>query len=339
MSEVPQDQYRDRETMDRVKSIAAEIFARHGVDFATAIRAGGWTNATWLAGGLALRMSVQQGNEKILREAKLAALLPAEVGYPPIVETGATDGYEWSLSREIRGCNLGEALPELDVEQRITALRGLWQKIQAIQRVDLAAAQSLARKQSWFNATDAGMADAGLGRLLQQEIITCRQAEVLGDALRRFWQALPTAARVLSHGDMTLENAFWNEGQVVSLMDFEYANISPAELDLNHLVKCAFASKDILQGLQDPDGAGLQRIRQVVADLALPVLAHPGGPDLLLGYAILLELWMLEDWLAHPEGEEGTFEQWQPYLNLVSLADGNGGYLAPILARMEAAER
>jgi hypothetical protein len=62
----------------------------------------------------------------------------------------------------------------------------------------------------------------------------------------------------------------------------------------------------------------------------MPLLAQPAGRDLLLGYAILLELWLLQLWLAHPEGE-GPLEQWEPLRRLRSLADGTGGYLAPLL--------
>jgi scyllo-inosamine 4-kinase len=141
--------------------------------------------------------------------------------------------------------------------------------------------------------------------------------------------ALPAAACGLNHGDLTLDNALWHAGQVVSLLDFEFAVLAPVELDLNALVKLAFGPPDGSDTLTDPGGAGRQRMRQAVADLALPVLAHPGGKELLVGYAILLELWKLEDWLAHPEGES-PLEQWQPYRMLVSLADGQGGYLGPL---------
>jgi scyllo-inosamine 4-kinase len=148
--------------------------------------------------------------------------------------------------------------------------------------------------------------------------------------LDRFWTALPAAACVLNHGDLTLENALWHAGRVVSLLDFEFAVIAPAELDLNELVKCAFAPGEHHESLPDPGGTGLQQMQKVVAELAKPVIAHPGGKDLLMGYAILLEQWMLEDWLAHPEGE-GPLEQWQPYRMLHSLANGQGSYLAPLL--------
>jgi scyllo-inosamine 4-kinase len=283
-----------------------------------------------LAGGLALRLSVRQGNDAIHREVQLASILPPEVGYPSVLETGVTDGYEWSLSQVIPGRNLGEVWLTLNWDERITALEQLWKKVQAVHSTDIAAANDLARKKPWFNAANAEVAEADLIQLVRRKVLTSRQVDVFGEALTRFWKVLPEAACVLNHGDLTIENAIWHAGQVVSLLDFEYAVIAPAELDLNELVKCAFAPNGECDNIPDPRGAGLQRIRHMVSDLAIPTLAHPGGKDLLMGYAILLELWMLKDWLAHPEGE-GPIEQWQPYRMLASLADGRGGYLAPLL--------
>ena len=331
MGDLPVDFYQNRGTLDHLKSIAAGIFARYGIDFTTAERLKGWSNVTWLAGGMVLRLSGRQGDNRLRREVQLASLLPPEVGYPPVLESAVTDGYEWCLSKEVRGKNLGEIWPTLDWDGRTEALRQLWEKILAVHTVGIAAAAGLARQQAWFNAADAAEAEASMRGLVQQNILTASQVDVLGEALRRFWETLPTATRVLNHGDLTIENALWHADQVVSLLDFEFAVIAPAELDLNELVKCAFAPNESIDPLPDPGGAGLRRMRQVVADLARPVLAHPGGKDLLVGYAILLELWMIEEWLEHPEGE-GPIEQWQPYRMLVSLADGHHGYLAPILA-------
>ncbi len=143
MSDVPPDRGRDSELIRHLKSIAEGIFHRYGINFKDAKRAGGWSNATWLADGLALRLSVQQGKEDIRREAKLALLLPPEVGYPPILETGVTDGYEWSLSKKIPGNNLGEIWPTLDWDQRMAALPQLWKKVAAVHSVDISAAAEL----------------------------------------------------------------------------------------------------------------------------------------------------------------------------------------------------
>jgi scyllo-inosamine 4-kinase len=339
MSDTPADQHRDPGTLAHLKTIAVAVFARHGVDFSSARRAGGWTNATWLAGGLALRLSVRPGSDDILREARLAAFFPPEVGYPPLLESGTTDGYAWSLSRELPGRSLGEVWPELDWEARAAALRQLWWRTRAVHRVDLAALGELARKQPWFFPAGAGEADAALARLAAQGLFTPGQARVLGACLRRFRETLPVSACVLNHGDLTLDNAFWHAGEVIALFDFEYAVAAPLELDLNELVKMAFPPPGPEEPPHPPGSPafrGQELLRSTVAELALPLLDHPGGPDLLAGYAILLELWLLEDWLAHPEGE-GPLETWQPYRMLLSLADGQGGYLAPLLARVSSA--
>ena len=92
----------------------------------------------------------------------------------------------------------------------------------------------------------------------------------------------------------------------------------------------AFVSFQGSNPLFDPDGSGLGRLRFEASEIALPLLDHPGGRDLLRGYAILLDLWLLEDWLAHPDGE-GPLETWQPYRMLLSQESGNNGYLTPLM--------
>ena len=240
MCDFPADQHRDPGTLAQLKTIAAAVFARHGIDFAAARRAGGWTNATWLAGGLALRLSVTPGSDNILREARLVEFFPPEVGYPPLLESGITDGYAWSLSRALPGRSLGEVWPELDWEARAAALRQLWRRTRAVHRVDLAALGGLARKQPWFFPAGADEADAALARLAAQRLFTPGQAKLLGASLRRFRETHPMSACVLNHGDLTLDNAFWHAGEVIALFDFEYAVAAPPELDLNELVKMAF---------------------------------------------------------------------------------------------------
>jgi scyllo-inosamine 4-kinase len=75
VNRIPSEKRQDRQVLARLNKIAAGIFARNGVDFTLAKRTGGWTNVTWLAGGLALRLSARQGDDRIRREARLAALL------------------------------------------------------------------------------------------------------------------------------------------------------------------------------------------------------------------------------------------------------------------------
>jgi aminoglycoside phosphotransferase (APT) family kinase protein len=309
----------EEETIRKLERIAAQIFACHGVDFVTARRAGGWSNATWLAGGLALRLATRADNQTIHREAQLARLLPPETGYPITVETGTSQGYPWCLSREIPGVCLGEAWGQLDSPTRARALAQLWRKAQAVHSVDPAAAEPLARRSTWYNSVDPVEAEANLARREGSGMFSPAQCTALRAYLDRFWQVLPAAEHRLNHGDLTLDNALWHDGQVVSLLDFEYAVFAPVELDLNCLLKSTC-------GPDEPDPL----LRQAGLEAARPVLARPGSPDRLFGYAVLYDLWQLECWLAYPDGE-GPLETWDPYRRLVSLAGGDGGFYRPLL--------
>jgi len=304
-----------------LESIAAAIFVRYGVDFASAEQAGGWTNAVWLTEKLVLRLSTARDNENLLREARLAAHFPAVVGYPTIVETGKTDGFAWSLAARLPGIPLEEVWTDLCLGERITALQDLWVRAQGVHSIPVAKISEFVSRRAWFNSTNAAETEASLVRLTATGIFTVSESRVLRNALERFWCTLSAATCVLCHGDLTPGNAIWHAGHVTSLLDFEFAVLAPIQLDLNHLVKRAF----------DPsaDGHGDQQLREAVKELARPLLMQRGSFDLLMGYGILLELWLLELWLAHPEGE-GPLEQWEPLLRLRSLADGKGGYLASL---------
>ena len=312
--------------VEPIESIAASIFACHGVDFAVARRAGGWTNAVWLADDLVLRLSTRTKSETLLREARLSKSFPAGVGYPDIVDSGITSDHAWMLARRLPGNCLGEVWAGLGPAERVAALQELWARAEAVHSVPLETVQASVPARAWFNSTDRAEAEAGLARLAQEEILTGSERSVLQETLSRFWETLPAAPQVLCHGDMTLDNALWHEGHVIALLDFEFAVHAPVQLDLNHLVKCVYG----------PGKNGNGPLCQAVRQIALPFLGSPAGKTLLRGYAILLELWLLETWLAHPEGE-GPLEQWEPLRRLRSLADGQSGYLAPLLTGMDSA--
>jgi hypothetical protein len=88
MVDVKADQHHAPETVATVAGMARRIFARYRVEFSEARRAGGWSNLTWLGGGLALRISAEAGALYLLREARLAALLPpsSQPGAAPAAE-------------------------------------------------------------------------------------------------------------------------------------------------------------------------------------------------------------------------------------------------------------
>jgi hypothetical protein len=111
-----------------VARIAEEVLSSRGVDFALAVPARGWTNATWLAGDLVVRVAPSAGPADLLREAGLAACLPVQVGYPDIIDAGVLDGHEWVLTRRILGQSLSDVWSTLDWNQRASAIEQIWAK-------------------------------------------------------------------------------------------------------------------------------------------------------------------------------------------------------------------
>jgi aminoglycoside phosphotransferase (APT) family kinase protein len=304
---------------DELERLAAAIFCRHGVDFSEARRASGWTNAVWFTHELVLRLSTRKEDPRLIDEAALSACFPPEVGAPRVIEWGREQGHAWTLACRVPGKSLGEAWDGLDAGSRAAALKEVWAKARAIHSVSLQALPMNISRRAWFNSVDPQEAEDGLARVTRQELLSPTEAAELRINLERLWEALPAAACVLCHGDLTLDNAIWHEGQVTALLDFEFAVLAPVQLDLNQWVKVAFG----------PEPPVTNVLWQTVKEAARLILKRPEERVLLSGYAILLELWKLEDYLAHPEGE-GPVEQWDPLRRLRALADGGGGYLAPL---------
>ena len=316
----------ESETSNDLQAIACSIFSHYGIDFKFVSKAGGWSNEVWVSKELVLRLSSNKENTRLLREGQLAKLFPAEVGYPKIMESGTISGYSWTLAERIPGECLGNVWKSLGWEKRVSALQQLWTRVQAVHTVPVNKAAKFAPKNAWFNTTNAELAEKSFLHLVEEKIFTFNESHVLRDILSNFWRVLPTSPDVLCHGDLTLDNAIWHDDQVVSLLDFEFAVIAPLQLDLNHLIKCAYGPEHVTGTTQISDSEGPFQLQQAVREIALPSLMQPEEKVLLLGYAILLELWLLETWLEHPEGE-GPLESWDPLKRLRSLADGNSGYL------------
>ncbi|GGR77597.1 hypothetical protein GCM10010269_16080 [Streptomyces humidus] len=226
--------------------MAAAVFRRQGVDFRSARRAAGWTNATWIGGGVAVRIAGSAAARDLVRETELAALLPAEVGCPAVLDSGAEQGHEWVVTREIAATSLDDAWAALGGEQRVSATRQLWERARAraVHRVDREAAARVARARNPFYTRDPDEADASLARLQAAGVLSAGERVRLSAILDRHWAALDGAAPVLNHGDLSPVNALWDGSDVVSLLDFEFAVLAPVQLDLNELVKTAWAPSD-----------------------------------------------------------------------------------------------
>lgn len=301
--------------------VAEEILRTHGADLSNAQRGRGWTNTTWLTDELVIRVATEPGAADLLREERLVKLLPAEVGYPTIIDSGVCQGHEWVLTRRVVGENLEEVWPLLDHTARSRAIGQMWERARHIHRVDVAAAAPHARSRSPFFPRSASEVTAALGRLVKAGELSTAQAEGLGRSLDRFWTALPGAPKVLNHGDFCTPNTLWNNGEVVALLDFEFAVIAPVAIDLNEVAKMAFGPRS------PEERAPLQDVVRLIVESTLDTA---GGPDVLVGYSIMLEMWMLANELAADDTDEA--ERADSAAMLMAFAEGDGGYFAPLLA-------
>jgi hypothetical protein len=126
---------------------------------------------------------------------------------------------------------------------------------------------------------------------------------------------------------MQLDILLWSNGRIVSLMDFEHSVIAPSELDLHSLINLAlFSNEDDF--LSDCSIQEYRQYKNDVIELLKPMLTNCYSTDLILGYAILFRMRFLEFWLENPEGK---LESLDAYIKLLSLANGEGGYLSEIV--------
>lgn len=314
----PIDQRRDPVEAATVRGLAAEVAARHGGDLARMRRANGYSNATWVGDGIAVRIA--RTPVGMAREVALMRALPREVGHPEILGDGTTEGHGWIVTKEVRGENLGEAWPRLTPVRQRQAIHQLWARVQIVHDAS-ASLRPLAVSHGGFvpatledAVAAAGRADVALGLAEAQRLR-------LHEIIEGYFRAAPVAPQIINHGDLALMNALW-DGKVVALLDFEFAVLGPVEIDLCRLVCEARVSED---GRRVDSEAGKAAVTIAAAHMD-PI--H--GRALIHGAAVLDQLRDLDIWLAHDETEERV-EDWRPSRLLTGLLDAEGGYLAPLL--------
>jgi len=315
--------------MEKYERIASAVFEKHGLGFDAAERAGGWTNGVWINGGLVLRLSMEKGCDRLRREAEHAKYLPAIAGYPAVVAAGVADGYEWSLSERIKGKALSEVWDGLGWPEKAAAVKQTLGIARGVHSVDVGKAEHVTSRRAWYSAFVKDESLADVERYVSRKVLTAGQGRAMREILERFYEWRRGAEPVLNHGDITADNLLWRDGNIVALLDFEHAVIAPRQLDVQSLVNLTFlpydeaASSDaVLFAEDDPD---TRRYVNELIPLFAPFCRSQCEKDLLLGYAVLFRQRFLDMWLEAPGGR---LNECDAYHKLVSLIDGNGGYLS-----------
>jgi scyllo-inosamine 4-kinase len=310
------DEHRDPTEAAVVRSLAAQVVAQYGGDLSRMGRALGISNATWVGGGLAVRIANTPVVSSMAAEVALVRALPPEVGHPKILGVGTIDGHDWIVTEEVRGQNLHEAWPTLTPEERRRAIHQLWARVRVVHH-DTPSLRPLVPSHAGFIPATPDDATAAADRvsaaLNLTDVQRSRFHEIIGD----YYRAAPVVEQVVNHGDLALMNALW-DGEVVALLDFEFAVLGPVEIDLCRLVCEALVSEDGQRSDNDAGAAGFA--------IATRERDPVHGRALLLGAAVLDQLRDLEIWLGRDRVED-----WRPDLLLTGLLETDGGYLEPAL--------
>lgn len=223
---------------------ARALFVLHGVTDEPKRLSGGWTNFVFAAGGLVLRCTTNIESGRLRRETRLVQSLPAEVGYPEIVDSGSTAGCDWMLCRRILGTNLEDVWGKLSRDERTEALEQLWMRAKHVHAISPDTVRTFLNENLWYITTlENALREAET--LKESNVIKAEQYEVVKGYIYRFEAAMEQAECVLVHGDLTPANAMWHDGKITALMDFECAAIAPKEADLMMLLNTAYEYEDL----------------------------------------------------------------------------------------------
>ena len=314
----PLDEHRDASRVAVVRAFAADVVAQYGRDFTRMRRASGYSNATWVGEGIAVRISHTPLD--MTAEVELVRALPPGVGHPRILGAGTIDGHDWIVTEEVRGQNLHEAWPKLTPDERRRAVGELWARVRLVHDAT-SSLVPLVKSHGGYIPASFDEATAAAARAGAAVGLSDVQQLRFHQIIEGYYRDAPLVEEVVNHGDLALVNALW-DGEVVALLDFEFAVRGPVEIDLCRLVWESLVSEDGTSMNSDAGAAAFE--------IAAREMDPVHGRVLLLGAAVLDQLRDLDIWLARDRTED-RFDDWRPYRLLIGLLDADGGYLAPLL--------
>lgn len=205
-------------------------------------RASSVTNEVWLTPTHVVRVN-RSHDSRLAREAAVAAVLPAEVGYPRIVAHGGRAGEDWLVLERVQGRPLAHCWPTMTAEQRRAAVAQVADRLRALH--DTRAPHGLLELHGTPQLLDPDAADPvgpllgaleQLGRLDHVDpLLTEEAAQLVQDSAPALQ---PFASTTLVHGDLTFENVLWSDGEVTAILDVEWARPGPRDIDLDIILRC-----------------------------------------------------------------------------------------------------
>ena len=221
---------------------ALRALAEVGVSSDGLVRADSVTNEVWLTDDYVVRVN-RDACLRLHREAVLSQVLPAEVGYPPLVQHGGERGSDWLVVARVRGEPLSRCWPTMTLTQRRSAVSQFADRLRAVHRTTCPRLEQLADVPQLLDRAPTGrravarLLDA-IDRARRLPFVDEAVLREAGDHVRAQAHVLdPFDASTVVHGDLTFENLLWDGERITAILDFEYARPGPPDLDLDVLLR------------------------------------------------------------------------------------------------------
>lgn len=275
----------------------------------------GESNRVWVTDDLVLRLSSFPESKHLIRESKLAELLPAQVGYPRVLGSGTEDSLEWIVTELIPGEQLEAKWPMLNDTARVRAVESLWMRLEWVKQTNVARAQAIGCTHTPFYALNEKGAAGQLRELSDKGFVDAQMHRDINRILERLFAAIGDVPVALNHTDAGLHNTIWNDPAAIPI-DFEFACVGPIDLDLEMLLRQLLESAPTIVSIK-------------LVEFAQQHLERPGSRHRLIGYAVLRDVWGLLLWHHYADsfGPDRNWppldvELWDPLLRLRAHAQG-----------------
>ena len=269
-------------------------------DVVDAVLVESWSNDAWLTDDAVLRVCWRGDRTRLEREHRLLTALPESIPHASVQRSGVWQDGTWIVLRRIPGERLDLVWPTLGLEQRRQATSRLGALLRSLHRWR---APSEIRSLLMSSVAIAGLSPAEVAGsslvplpasrldplLAWSEELLCEHTALQRAVVRRIaelgWSVDEKEfdEGIVVHGDAHAANVLWNAGEIVAILDFEWARLGPPDLELEAICR---DDPVVEMGM----GAGGVRAHEVFALAQL----REGYPELFEREHLTERLWLFQ---------------------------------------------